>query len=290
MGYKFKPERYIRPKTINEATETLMKHGKTARIIAGGTDILVDKPEDARILVDINGLNLNYIQDSENGIRIGAATRFKNLHESPLLQRQPYKVVSDAAWELGHYNLRNIATVGGNICNGVPSADAPVALIALDTNTVITGPMGERIASLMGFFKFVREINLGSGEFLRELIVPPQPPNTAASFQKIGRTKVDIAIVNVACRLTLEAGFIEDPRIVLGAVAPTPIRAYEAEKILNGKELSPELVEKASGLAAEATKPISDVRSSAQYRHEMSRVLTRRAILDAYEKAMEVPT
>ena len=277
MGYKFRPEQYIKPKTIKETTETLTKHGETARIIAGGTDLLVDKPEEARVLVDIKGLNLCYVLESGQGVHIGATTTFKNLHESSLLQAQPYKMVSDAAWKLGHYNLRNIATVGGNICNGVPSADAPVALIALDTNTAL----------LLEFYRFVRETTLGKGEFLRELVIPLQPRNTGASFQKIGRTKIDIAIVNVACRLTIEKEVVKDSRIVLGAVAPTPIRAFEAEQALNDAKISPELVEKVAELAAEATKPIDDVRSSAQCRREMTRVLTRRAIHDAYEKASE---
>ena len=289
MSYKFKPEMYIKPKTIKETTETLTKYGKTARIIAGGTDLLVDRPEETKILVDINGLNLCYVQGSEEGVRIGATTTIKMLHESPLLQEQPYKMLSDAAWELGHYNLRNIATVGGNICNAVPSADAPVALIALEANTVIAGPVGERTAPLHEFYRFVRETTLGPEEFLKELVIPPQPSNTAASFQKIGRTKIDIAIVNVACRLTLVEGIVEDSRIVLGAVAPTPIRAFEAEQRLNGNEISPQLVELVARLSAEATKPIDDVRSSAQYRREMTRVLTRRAILDAYGKAREGP-
>ena len=163
-------------------------------------------------------------------------------------------------------------------------------MIALDTKTAIAGPEMERTAPLLEFYRFVRETTLGKGEFLRELLIPPQPRYTGASFQKIGRTKIDIAIVNVACRLTLEKGAIKDSRIVLGAVAPTPVRASEAEKKLNGKEISPELVKLAAGLASEATKPIDDVRSSAQYRREMTRVLTRRAIHDAYEKALEVST
>lgn len=277
----------MRPNSVKEATEILMNYGKKAQIIAGGTDLLVDKPEHVKVIVDINGLNLSYVRHSENEIRVGATTTVKNLHGSPLLQSQPYKVVSDAAWKLGHYNLRNIATVGGNICNGVPSADAPVALISLDSTVVIAGPLGDRIEPLMGFFKFVREVTLNRGELLKELIIPSQPKNSAASFQKIGRTKIDIAIVNVACRLTLKEGVIRDPRIILGAVGPTPIRAYEAEKKLNGKKISSEIIEKTTLLAAKATKPIDDVRSSAEYRYEMSRILTKRALLDAYEKALE---
>ena len=288
MRYRFKPEVYIKPKTIEEATEALKKHDKGARIIAGGTDLLVDRPEDSKVLIDINALNLSYVQGSHKGIRIGATTTIKMLHESHHLQEQPYKMVSDAAWELAHYNLRNIATVGGNICNAVPSADAPVALIALDACTVIAGPEGERTLPLQEFYRFVRETTLGSGEFLKEVMIPPQSRDTAASFQKIGRTKIDIAIVNVACRLTLRDRVVDDSRIVLGAVAPTPVRALKAEEELNGNEISQELVEWEGELAAEATKPIDDVRSSAKYRREMTRVLTRRAILDAYEKALEV--
>jgi len=288
MGYKFRPEQYVKPKSIDETIAILSKHGKAAKIIAGGTDLLVDKPEEAGVLVDINGLNLSYIEATEQGILIGATSFFKKIHESFLLQHQPYRVISEAAWKLGHYNLRNIATIGGNICNAVPSADAPVALIALDTNAVIAGPEGERNVPLLGFYKFVRETTLNSDEFLKELLIPPQPSNTAASFQKIGRTKIDIAIVNVACRLSLVEEVIHDSRIVLGAVAPTPIRAYEAENALNDVKISPEIVEKVAELAAEATRPINDVRSSANYRREMTRVLTRRAILDAYEKALEV--
>jgi CO/xanthine dehydrogenase FAD-binding subunit len=288
MGYKFKLDLYFRPKSIDEATEILLKHRADAKIIAGGTDLLVNKPKGTKVLVDIKGLNLSYVKNTDMGILIGSTTCFNNLAKSPLFHRQPFRVVSDAALEIGHYNLRNIATVGGNICNAVPSADIPIALIALDTVAVITGPTGERTVSLGGFFKFVRETVLGSGEFLKELMIPNQPRNTAASFQKIGRTKVDIALVNAACRLTVEDGKAKDTRIILGAVAPTPIRVVEAEKILNGKEMTPELAEKAAKIAAESTKPIDDVRSSAQYRREMSRVLVRRAILDAYDGALEV--
>lgn len=287
MGYKFRPEQYMRPESIHETTRTLQKYGREARIIAGGTDLLVNKPEDAQVLVDIKALGISYVRESAGGVCIGATTIFKEIHDSPLLQQQPYKVVSDAAWQLGHYNLRNIATVGGNICNAVPSADAPTALIALDTKAIISGTMGEREVPLSEFFRFVRETVLNPDEFLKELLIPVQPRDTTASFQKIGRTKIDIAIVNAACRLTVTDDVVEDSRIVLGAVAPTPIRAFEAEKRLNGNRVSPEIVEEVSELAAEATKPISDVRSSAQYRYEMSRVLTRRAILDAYEKSLE---
>lgn len=281
MDAHFKPEHYHRPTDMETASALLTRSG--ARVIAGGTDLLVTGPADTESLVDINELGLSYIRE-DNGLRIGATTCFMDLMSSPSLKRYPYRVISDAAGELGHHNLRHIATVGGNICNAVPSADIPVALIALDAEAVIHGPRGERTVPLDGFFKFVRETVLGEGEFLKEIAVPVQP-EAGASFQKLGRTKVDIALVNAACRLSIIDGVISDSRIVLGAVYPTPLRVRDAEKVLNGKEFSIDLAKKAAQVAAEATRPISDHRASAEYRREMSNVLVKRAIIEAHERA-----
>lgn len=283
MGTQFKPEQYHRPELI-EAVSPLLKEGG-ARIIAGGTDLLVNRPPGTQSLVDISNLGLDYVKSDDGGIAIGATICFTKIIASPILDKQPLLVLKDSAKEIGHHNLRHIATLGGNICNAVPSADSPVALIALDTITVIKGPDGERTVPLVEFFTFVRETVLKPGEFLKEVRIPIQPEKTAASFQKLGRTKVDIALVNVACRLTVADGLIKDSRIVLGAVAPTPIRAKKAESILDGKPLSDELLDEAAKTAAEVAKPISDQRASAEYRREMSRVLVKRAILDAYGKA-----
>jgi carbon-monoxide dehydrogenase medium subunit len=281
MNAHFKPEHYHRPTDLETASALLTKGG--ARVIAGGTDLLVTGPADTVSLIDINDLGLSYIRE-EDGLRIGATSTFADLLRSPLLARYPYHVISDAAGELGHHNLRHIATIGGNICNAVPSADAPVALIALDAEAVIYGPSGERTVPLDGFFKFVRETVLGEGEFITEIAVPVQP-EAGASFQKLGRTKVDIALVNATCRLSIVEGVVSDSRIVLGAVYSKPLRVRAAEDVLNGKEFTVELAEKAAKVASEATKPISDHRASADYRQEISGVLVKRAIIEAYERA-----
>jgi len=281
MDAHFKPEHYHRPTDLETASTLLTKGG--ARVIAGGTDLLVNGPADTESLVDINGLGLSYIRE-DDGLRIGTTTTFTNLLRSPLLERYPYRVIADAAGELGHHNLRHVATVGGNICNAVPSADAPVVLIALDAVVIIHGASGERTVSLDGFFKFVRETVMGEGEFLKEIVVPVQP-EAGASFQKLGRTKVDIALVNAACRLSIVDGVISDSRIVLGAVYPTPLRVRATEDVLNGNEFTVGLAEKAAKVAADATKPISDHRASAGYRRDMSNVLVKRAIIEAYERA-----
>lgn len=280
MNAHFKPEHYRRPTDLETASALLTKRG--ARVIAGGTDLLVTGPADTESLIDINGLGLSYIIE-DDGLRIGATTTFTDLLSSHLLERYPFRILADASGELGHYNLRHIATIGGNICNAVPSADAPVALITLDAEAVIHGLSGERTVPLDCFFKFVRETILGEGEFLKEIAVPVQP-KAGASFQKLGRTKVDIALVNAACRLSIVEGVVSDSRIVLGAVYPTPLRVRAAEDVLNGNEFTVELAEKAAQVAAKATKPISDHRASAEYRREISGVLVKRAIIEAYER------
>ena len=282
MNTYFKPEYYHRPGNIEAVIQLLSQDG--AKIIAGGTDLFVNKTREALSLIDITDLGLDYVNHHGEYIAIGATTSFSQILASPYLDEQPLSIIKDSAREIGHYNLRHIATIGGNICNAVPSADSPIALIALDSFAVIEGPKGERMVPLDGFFTFVRETVLDKGEFLREIRIPVQPEKTA-SFQKIGRTKVDIALVNVACSLTIDRGKIKDSRVVLGAVAPTPVRAREAESILDGLIVHNITLDEVADVAVNATRPISDHRASEDYRREMSRVLVKRAILDACRKA-----
>ena len=281
----FRPSEYVRPETIEETVSILGENPDKAMVIAGGTDLLVTKPTDTEILVDISRLPLSYIENGEY-LRIGATTNFNTILGSEHLQRGPLRIIADAAKEIGHLNLRHLATIGGNLCNAVPSADAAIPLIALDAEAVISGVEGERKVKLEDFFTSVRETVLRSYEILKEIVVPPQPPRTGASFQKIGRTNVDIAVVNVSVRLTLgEDGDCEDARVVLGAVAPTPIRARKAEETLVGRKPSEEIFVKAAEVAASESRPISDVRAGAEYRREMCGVLVRRALKEAYAMA-----
>ena len=220
----FRPSQYFRPETIGETLSILENNPGKARVIAGGTDVLVTKPGDADILVDISRLPLSYIEGGDE-LRIGATTSFSEILESSHLLDGPLQIISEAAREIGHVNLRHLATIGGNLCNAVPSADSAIPLIALDAEAAISGIGGERRVRLEDFFVSVRETVLGRGELLKEIIVPRQPRMTGASFKKIGRTNVDIALVNASVRITLEDGRdCADARVVLGAVAPTPIR------------------------------------------------------------------
>ena len=284
----FRPREYFKPRTIDEAISLLAEYGEKAKVIAGGTDLLVEKPPDSEYLIDIAALPLDYIKEDGKGVKIGALTTFDGIEKSAVLQEGALGVLAETARDFGHRNIRNLATIGGNLCSAVPSADSPPPLIALDSDAVITGPSGEREVPFEGFFVHVRRTVLEGDELLKEIRVPSPPPRTGTAFLKIGRTRVDIALVNVAVRIGLgKAGVCEDARIVLGAVAPTPIRARGAEGLLDGAKYDEGIFEKAAELASRETKPISDVRCSAEYRREASRVLVKRAIERAWRRAKE---
>jgi carbon-monoxide dehydrogenase medium subunit len=282
----FRPTEYYRPMTVEEAVSLLAKYGERARPIAGGTDLLVEKPE-VECLVDITRLGLNYVKSEGDHLKIGAATTLSEVLDSKLLKREPYSVLWEEASRMGDPSIRNTATVGGNICSAVPSADFPPGLIALEAKAKILNPTGERTVTLEEFFLGPRKTVLQKGELLAEIQVPPQPARTAAVFLKKGRTRRDIALVNAAVRVTLGLnGACEDARIVLGAVAPTPLRAGKAEALVKGRKLEASLVEEAAETASEETRPISDVRASAEYRRELSRVFVKHALTQAADKAL----
>lgn len=289
MSKFFRPDEYLVPKTIDEATSLLAKHGDKARPYAGGTDLLVEKPPQVKCVVDISSLPIDYIEKDGGGVRIGALSNCASVMSSPLLQEGANSLLARAARELGHGGtVRNMATIGGNVCSAVPSADFPPALLVLDARAKIAGPEGERTIPIQEFFLGVRKTALKSGELLVELQVPEQPANTGTAFCKHGRVSADIALVNAAARITLgQDGACQDARIALGAVAPTPIRARKAENLLRGKSIDDALIEQVSQTAAKETKPISDVRASAEYRRDLSRVLTKRALQEAVKRAKE---
>jgi carbon-monoxide dehydrogenase medium subunit len=279
MGGLFRPKEYFRPSSLQKAVSLLAEHGPTARPLAGGTDLIVERNPKIEYLVDITRLPLSYIKEEKDTIRMGALTTFRQIEASSTLKKKPYSVLVEAVQMAGHPAQRNMATVGGNICSAVPSAEMPPPLIALGTKVKIVGTEGERTLPLEEVFTGPKKTGLKSDELLTEFQVAKQPPKTAASFEKISRTHVDLALVNVATRVTLDAHMkCKDVRIVFGAVAPTPFRAKESEAFLIGKKLDEELIEQVCIAACEATRPISDIRASAEYRREMSKVLARRAL------------
>ena len=274
---------YLEPKTIEESVALLSKHNGRAKIIAGGTDLLVqirDKAIQPEHVVDIGYIpGLNYIDyDDKRGLRIGALTTIREIEKSDLIKRL-YPVISQAAGLLGSVAIRNVATIGGNLCNAAPSADTAPVLIGLSAKARVTGSSGERVVSLEDFYTGPGCTICNAGELLIEVQVPVPPDGTRGVYLKHSRTAVDLAVVGVVVIMGLEAGGVcRDAKVVLGAVAPTPIRASKAEGVLTGRKVEAALIEETAEAASMEAQPITDVRASAEYRREMVKVLTRRAL------------
>jgi len=280
MTALFRPREYHRPDNLSEAAQLLSDLGKKAKLIAGGTDLLVNKPPEVECLVDVANLDLNYIRQDEDGIKIGAATTVDLIESSEVLSSGPYEVLSEAASIMATPTVRNMATIGGNICNASPAADLPLALMVLDSTVRTAGLSGSRTLPIGDLFDDVNKTALHGDELLVEVNIPLISGNTGASFMKLRhhQTAVDIAIVNVAVNLTRSENLCEDVRIALGAVASKPIYANKAEKLLTGKMVDAELIRKAAEAATEESKPIDDIRASAGYRKSMVAVLVKRAL------------
>ena len=283
----FRPSAYFKPTSVAEAIKLLEQYGEKGWLLAGGTDLLVEKDPQVEVLIDITGLGLNYIKSDSQGVRIGATTTFADIAASSILQKSPYNVLAQAARQVGTPQTRNVATIGGNICHAVPSADSAPALLVLGATLSIACSTGERSMEIVDFFQDVRKDALGSYELLTEIQLPALPARTGTAFAKKGRVATaDLAVVNVAVHVTIDDhNSCQDVRIALGAVAPVPLRAREAEAMLQGKEPQEELLEKVALRASEEIKPISDVRSSAEYRQTLSRVLVERALKEAVARA-----
>ncbi|MBA7653404.1 Carbon monoxide dehydrogenase medium chain [subsurface metagenome] len=274
---------YLEPASIEEAVSLLGKYDGKVRVIAGGTDLMVQmkdralKPEHVVDIEYIPGLDFINYGDTE-GLRIGALTTIRTLEKSAVLQER-YPVISQAAGLLGSVAIRNVATIGGNLCNAAPSADTAPALIGLSAKAKIIGKDGERVVPFEEFFIGPGETVLKRGELLAEVQVPVPLPDTRGVYLKHSRSSIDLATVGVVVIMTLgSGGLCQEVKVVLGAVAPTPIRAKRAEVLLKGTNITPPLIKEAAQAASEEAQPITDVRASAEYRREMVKLLTRRVI------------
>jgi len=286
----FHPNQYVRAKSITEAVVLLADKGSKARIIAGGTDILVDRDPHIETLIDLGDAGLNFIRSAGSAIQIGAATPISSIEASPFLQRAPYTLLVQAAAVLGTPQIRNMATIGGNICRPSPCADTAPALLALDAVLNISGPAGERSLKVCEFFKNVKRDALDPGEILTTITLPAYSPGTVGAFIKQQRVAAaDLALLSAAVRINLDTNdHLRDARIALGSAAPVPMRATEAEKLLLESRLSPDLIEKAAAKASEEIKPIDDLRCSAAHRRTLCRVLVTRALQQALGEAEAV--
>lgn len=279
---------YVAPRTLDEALAALREPGSSA--LAGGTDFVVylrsglARPTQ---VVDLHDLPLAYIREEGEALAIGALTTFNDILASSLLQRETPALV-EAAATIGATQCRNMATLAGNLCSAVPSADAAPPLLVRDALLRVVGPDGKRDVPINAFFTGPKQTCLAPGELVTEIRVPRRPPRSGEAFLKLGRRQaMTLAIVNVAAYLEVaEDGTVAAARIALGAVAPTPIRAPRAEELLIGKPFTEERAQAAARAAADATRPISDLRASAAYRRAVSAVLVYRALTAAWRRAV----
>lgn len=282
---------YCAPKGLEEALDIFAEYGERARALAGGTDLILFmekgrlKPD---LVVEIPSCPpFVGIEATNSHIRIGSRTTMRELETSSLI-REKISILSEAASKVGSLQIRNLATIGGNICTASPAGDTLPALLVLDASVKLVSKSGERLVPLREFFVGPGETVRQPNELLTEVIVPLLPSHSGCSFYKLSvRRYMDIAIVNAAAFIAVnEDGFITDAKIALGSVAPTPIRAYEAEERLKGNTINDILLDEVGRLAQEASSPITDQRGTAEYRRIMVYRLTKRVVRGAYEQAV----
>jgi CO/xanthine dehydrogenase FAD-binding subunit len=272
---------YYSPTTLAEAVSLLANDGRT--VIAGGTDLLVNPRYmvGIREVVDIRNLGLDYIRKENGWLHIGAGTTMRTVARHQKIQKLAQGILARSAAVCGSPNIRNMATLVGNVASALPSADTPPALLALDAQTVLVGMQGERIVPLDSFFvgpaKSVRE-----RELIRELRIPlDNIDSLQGGFYKIGRTSEDISMVNAVATLMIRDGTITAAHLVLGAVAPVPLRVTLAEEALIGQAPTEGVFQRTAELVRAEVRPISDQRTSAEYRRRMSGVAALRALRQA---------
>jgi len=288
---------YLKATTVAEATSLIDRYEGRAKVLAGGTDLVVQmrkeviKPE---FVIDISRIKeLDYIRfDAKEGLKIGALTTIAALRQSDVVRRE-YPMLAETAGKLASEGVRTLATLGGNLCNASPSAETAPGLIVLAAVARIAGPRGEREVPVQDFFTGPGKTVLGKGELLVEIAVPPLPPRTGAAYLNLGtRGSMDLSIVGVAVLLTLEKSrdAVQEACIALGAVAPTPMRAFAAEEALRGKVITDAEIKAASSVASGECRPVDDVRSSAEYRCAMVGVYTGYAVREALSRAKSAGT
>jgi aerobic carbon-monoxide dehydrogenase medium subunit len=272
---------YTRPLNLDEACLILAEQDG-ALPLAGGTDILVGLRAGKTapmLVVDLSRLpGLAMIQETAEAVEIGAMASMTQICESPIV-RELFPALFTAASQMGCWQVRCRATLGGNLCNASPSADTAPPLLLYQAEALLHGTSGSRRISLADFFTGPGSTALGKGELLVGVRVPkPSQSFRSAYLRRALRRSMDIPVVNVAGGLTISDGVIHDSRIVLGAVAPTPIRATRAEEVLDGRPADPARLAEAARVAAEEARPITDIRATLEYRRAMVEVFVRRTL------------
>ena len=270
---------YHRPGTLAEA-RALLEEIPGARYVAGGTDVVVRAKsgvERPAALVSLRGVSELAGIEVGATIRIGALATLEEIGRHPAI-RERHPVLQSALGSMGSIQIRNTATLAGNLCNASPCADGAPPLLVCEARLHIIGASGSREVAVRDFFLGPRQTCLAPGEVLASIELDPSPPGARCVFFKKGRVRMDLALVNFAGLLVLGGEVCREVRLVAGAVAPIPLRLDAAEAVLRGAVPTPELVERAAEAAAEEVSPITDLRATAGYRRQLVRVFARRAL------------
>jgi aerobic carbon-monoxide dehydrogenase medium subunit len=307
---------YLKPKTFEEALSLLAKYGEKAKLIAGGTDVIVMIKQKAiapDVLISLQGIP-GLDQMIYNGsLSIGPMVTHRAIEKSEVI-RNNFSALADAVDDLGSVQIRNVATIAGNICTAAPSADTATPLLVLGTQVKIKSIKEERTVPIEEFFKGPGESVLKTGEMVKELSIPKPLPNTGSAYYKLQRRlALDLPILGVSVLLSLDKNKVtcsdllctaspistilhkmeddeivcKDVRIALGVAAPTPMRALKAEALLRGKKLSDELLEEAANIASQEAQPRDSLRGEAWYRKDMVRVLVKRMAMKSIERVVQ---
>ena len=307
---------YFKPKTLEEALRLLAQHGEKAKWIAGGTDVIVMIKQKAMapdVLISLQGIpGLDRIQYN-GSLSLGPMVTHRAIEKSAVI-RENFSALADAVDYLGSIQIRNVATLGGNLCTAAPSADTATPLLVLGTQVKIKSAKEERTLPIEEFFKGPGETALKTGEMVKELSIPKPLPNTGSAYYKLQRRlALDLPILGVSVLLSLDKDKVtcsdllctaspistilhkmeedeilcRDVRIALGVAAPTPMRALKAEALLRGKTLSDELLEEAANTASQEAQPRDTLRGEAWYRRDMVRVLVKRMAMKSIERVVQ---
>jgi aerobic carbon-monoxide dehydrogenase medium subunit len=280
---------YFQPKTIPEAVALLHQYGEEAKILSGGQSLIpMMKFRLARpgYLIDINRIpSLSYIKEEDGYLKIGGLTREAELEDSLLVQNK-YPILLDTTRVIADPQVRNMATLAGNLAHGDPANDHPATMLALEAQVVAIGPQGERVFPIKSFFITLFTTELQHDEIVTEIRIPIPPPHSGGAYLKLERKVGDFATAAVAVQLTVDDGEVcRKVGIGLTNVGATPVKASKAAGVLIGKRLDEANIAEASALAAEEARPSSDLRGPEEYKRGLVKELTRRAVIRAHERA-----
>ena len=281
---------YFEPKTVSEALSVMAKYSDQAKVIAGGTDVMVDikYKEEPGCLVNIKKIpGMTDIQENGGSLLIGPLATIRDIENSSIV-RERLPLLWESCHQFASLQIRNTATIGGNICRASPSGETLAPLLALEAKAKLAFSEGEKTEPFTSFFQGPGRTSLGSKGLLTEIEVPYPPKGSRCAYLKHAvRGAMDIAMVGVAVLVTPDPSNskLDEVRIGLGAVAPTPVRATKIEALLRGKPLTTALVKEAAAMAASESSPITDQRSSAEYRRWIVEALTRRGLVQTWQAA-----